>query len=65
MVQGNTGRDATDIVIKWKPLMSPGLSRRNAEGGGCSVWLPGSTCSTSKNDSNVPKTTDGMLLAME
>jgi hypothetical protein len=37
MVQGNTGRGATEIVMKRKPLISSGLSRRNAVGGGCSV----------------------------
>ena len=35
------------MVMKLKPFISSGLRRRNAEGGGCSVWLPGSTYSKS------------------
>ena len=37
MAQENTGRGATDMVMKLKPFISSGLKRRNAEGGGCSV----------------------------
>lgn len=42
--QNCTGRGATEIVRNLKPCISSGPSQNTADGGACSVWLPGSSC---------------------
>jgi len=39
-----TGRGATEIVKYLNPCISSGPNQNTADGGGCSVWLPGSGC---------------------
>lgn len=42
MKANNTGRGATEMVRNLNPCISSGPKRKTADGGGCSVWLPGS-----------------------